>query len=141
MNYVYFLGYDKLKPYGFPIHGALDGYSCKILWLEVTRSNNKPENVDLDCIKGNEGCPTLLRSNCGTEIGVMAGMQCYFCQSAKNGFAGEKAHTQVWLFTCNPAKWRLVVSLVVSQPSDEKDDLYQEYFDYVVDHEALQLPT
>ena len=75
----YFLGYDKLKPYGFPIHGAIDGYSLKILWMEVTRSNNKPENVArfyLDCVKGNEGCPILLRTDCGTENGVMAGMQC-----------------------------------------------------------------
>ena len=24
-------GYDKLKPYGFAIHGAIDGYSRRIL--------------------------------------------------------------------------------------------------------------
>ena len=29
-------GYDKLKPWGFPTHGAIDGYSRKILWLKVT---------------------------------------------------------------------------------------------------------
>jgi len=29
-------GYDKIKPYGFPIHGdATDGYSRKILWFSV----------------------------------------------------------------------------------------------------------
>ena len=28
-------GYDKLKPYGFPIHGCIDGFSPRILWLEV----------------------------------------------------------------------------------------------------------
>ena len=33
-------GYDKLKPYGFPIHGAIDGYSRKLLWLKVIKSNN-----------------------------------------------------------------------------------------------------
>ena len=38
-----YLGYDKLKPFGFPIHGAINSYSRKILWLEVARSNNKPE--------------------------------------------------------------------------------------------------
>eukprot|EP00112_Aurelia_sp_Birch-Aquarium-sp1_P000694 Seg1067.7 transcript_id=Seg1067.7/GoldUCD/mRNA.D3Y31 product="hypothetical protein" protein_id=Seg1067.7/GoldUCD/D3Y31 len=31
-------GYDKLKPYGFPVHGAIDGFSRRILWLEVVRS-------------------------------------------------------------------------------------------------------
>ena len=29
-------GYGKLKPYGFPIHGCIDGYSSRILWLKVT---------------------------------------------------------------------------------------------------------
>ena len=33
-NYVWHVdGYDKLKPYGFCIHGAIDGYSRRILWL------------------------------------------------------------------------------------------------------------
>lgn len=35
-------GYDKLKPYGFAIHGAIDGWSRKILWLEVAATNNNP---------------------------------------------------------------------------------------------------
>ena len=26
-------GYDQLKPFGFPIHGCIDGFSRKILWL------------------------------------------------------------------------------------------------------------
>jgi hypothetical protein len=26
-------GYDKLKPYGFAIHGCIDGWSRKVLWL------------------------------------------------------------------------------------------------------------
>jgi len=32
-------GYDKLKPYGFCIHGSIDGYIRRILWLEVSQSN------------------------------------------------------------------------------------------------------
>ena len=28
-------GYDKLKPYGFPIHGCIDGFSRKIIWMKV----------------------------------------------------------------------------------------------------------
>ena len=28
-------GYDKLKPFGFCIHGPIDGYSRRIMWLEV----------------------------------------------------------------------------------------------------------
>ena len=33
-------GYDKLKPYGLLIHGCVDGYSRKILWLKVSRTNS-----------------------------------------------------------------------------------------------------
>ena len=35
-------GYDKLKPYGLPVHGCTDGFSRKVLWLQVCRSNNDP---------------------------------------------------------------------------------------------------
>eukprot|EP00731_Ephydatia_muelleri_P020158 Em0012g983a len=35
-------GYDKLKPFGFPIHACIDGFSRKILWLEVATTNNDP---------------------------------------------------------------------------------------------------
>ena len=35
-------GNDKLKPYGLPIHGCVDGFSRKVLWLKVTRKNNNP---------------------------------------------------------------------------------------------------
>ena len=38
-------GYDKSKPYGFGIHGCIDGWSRKVLWLLVTRSNSYPDNV------------------------------------------------------------------------------------------------
>jgi hypothetical protein len=36
-------GYDK--PYGFPIHGCIDGFSRKVIWLYLTRSNNYPDNI------------------------------------------------------------------------------------------------
>ena len=75
-----FTGYDKMKAFGFPIHGAIDGYSRKILWLKVTRSNNLPSvpaQYYLDRIKENDRCPVLLRTDCGTENGIMAAGQCF----------------------------------------------------------------
>ena len=45
-DYVWHIdGYDKIKPYGFAIHGAIDGYSRKILWFEVLASNNNPKMI------------------------------------------------------------------------------------------------
>ena len=40
-------GYDKLKPYGFAIHGAIDGYSRRIVWLYVSASKNNPSNIGI----------------------------------------------------------------------------------------------
>ena len=57
-------GYDKLKPFGFPIHVAIDGYSRRVLWLKVRRSNNNPiviANHYLECVKELGGFPCLLR--------------------------------------------------------------------------------
>ena len=100
------IGYDKLKPYGFPVHGAIDGYSRKILWLELSRSNNKPEmpaKYYLDGVKRNMGCPILLRTDCSTENGVMAAMQCYLRQDGTDEFSGENAHK----YGSSPANQRI----------------------------------
>ena len=59
-------GYDKLlklKDYGFPIHGAIDGFSRKILWLRVTKTNDDPAvtaSFYLKCVREQAGCPVLL---------------------------------------------------------------------------------
>ena len=62
-------GYDKLKPFGFPIHGCIDGYSCKILWLRVLKSNNNPAtmaSVYLDTINELDIFPKCVRTDCGS---------------------------------------------------------------------------
>jgi hypothetical protein len=90
-----FQGYDKLKPYGFPIHAGVDGYSRKVLWLEVSRSNNDPEitaRFYLECVKENIFCPLQTRTDYGTENGTIAAMQCYFRANNNAPFSGEHAH-------------------------------------------------
>ena len=74
-------GYDKLKLYGLPMHGCIDGFSRKVIWLYVTRSNNYPDNIAvyyLDSVKERGGCPPKLNTNLGTENGTMAGIHCLF---------------------------------------------------------------
>ena len=60
-NWVWHLdGYDKLKPFGFEIHGCIDGYSRRVLWLNILRSNKDSKEVCnlfvnyLTVIKGDE---------------------------------------------------------------------------------------
>ena len=72
-------GYDKLKPYGFPIHGAIDGFSRKIIWLKVTRTNNNPvvpAYLYINSVLELNKIPDLLLTDRGTETGLMAGIHC-----------------------------------------------------------------
>lgn len=105
-RFIYLTGYDKLKPYGFPIHGAIDGFSRKILWLEVARSNNNPAmpaTFYLNQVKEVDGCPLQLVSDCGTENGIAASMQCIFRSSCHDEQAGEKSHK----YCSSPANQRI----------------------------------
>ena len=83
-------GYDKLKLYGFPIHGCIDGWSRNIIWLRFARSNNKPGDTCIVLSSKHTGIwsPVKLRSDCGTENGIMAAIQCDFCVSVETHLFG-----------------------------------------------------
>lgn len=71
-------GYDKLKPYGLAIHGAIDGYSRKILWLRVGKSNNNPRIVCsyfYDNVKDAGHTASLIRTDRGSENVTITGLQ------------------------------------------------------------------
>ena len=74
-------GYDKLKPYGIAIHGAVDGFSRKIVWLEAGPSNNNPEYVArfyLDYVKRRGTVPLCIRMDAGTENVIIKDIQSTF---------------------------------------------------------------
>jgi len=63
-------GHDKLKPYGFSIHGCIDGFSRRIIWLEVNSSNKLPETIAkfyLDACRKLKGIPVKIKADDGTE--------------------------------------------------------------------------
>ena len=94
-NYIWHIdGYDKLKPFGFCIHGAIDGYSRRIMWLEVGPSKNNPRviaNYYHDCAKQVGGVPHILRGDAGTENGHVAAMQRFLRRNDSDEFAGRKS--------------------------------------------------
>ena len=59
-------GYDKIKQYGFPIHGGVNAFSRKILRLKLVKSNNSPifpVAFYLRAIKKQGLCPSLLKTD------------------------------------------------------------------------------
>jgi len=38
-------GHDKIKQFGFPLHGCIDAYSRKMIWLRLEVTNNDPDVV------------------------------------------------------------------------------------------------
>ena len=81
-NYAWHIDcYDKLKPYGFAIHAAIDGYSRKVLWLRASYTNNNPKVIAyyyVDYVKRTNVIPKLLQADRGSENIVLAGIQRFF---------------------------------------------------------------
>ena len=79
-------GWDKLKPFGFAVLGSIDGYSHKILWLEVCNSNNDPRIITkyyLDYVRQVGGTSRIIRADRGTENGNVAAIQRFFQKACR----------------------------------------------------------
>lgn len=73
-------GHDKLKLYGFSIHGCIDGFSRKLIWLEVGASNKLPEVVAgfyLEAVSKLKGVPLTIKADDGTEHSLIEPMHIY----------------------------------------------------------------
>ncbi|XP_067037606.1 uncharacterized protein [Acropora muricata] len=132
-------GYDKLKPFGFPIHSAVDGYSRKVMWLETCRSNNIPSvpaKLYLQCVQEHKGCPLLVRSDYGTENGIIAGMQCFF-RSDNAPFSENSGGTDCLI----PVPQEKIDEMKLECQGVEEESIFQEYFEYLMETEGIQYPT
>jgi hypothetical protein len=69
-----------LKPFGFSIHGCIDGFSRSLIWLEVGPTNKNPEVIGkyyLDAILQIGGVPEKMRSDDGTENSIVEVLQIF----------------------------------------------------------------
>lgn len=88
-------GYDKLKPYGVAISGCIDGFSRKVMWLKCGSSNNDPGIIAghyMQCVSEYGVLPMRLRTDCGTENGIMAAIHCALRSEHMDEFAGALSH-------------------------------------------------
>ncbi|KAL2095580.1 hypothetical protein ACEWY4_007728 [Coilia grayii] len=83
-------GYDKLKPFGVAISGCIDGFSRK-----CGKSNSDPSIIAhnyMECVVQHGIVPKRLRTDCGTENGVMAALHCTLRSEHMAEFAGARSH-------------------------------------------------
>ena len=87
-------GYDKLKSFGFPIHGCIDGYSRKILWLNVSPTSNDSQVIAtyfIHCIEKLNLIPRLVRSDRGSENTILGGILKYLRREHGDAVAGDES--------------------------------------------------
>ena len=87
-------GWDKLKPYGFSVHACIDGFSRRLLWLEVSTTNKHPNVVVdyfLSTVQQLGGVPRLVRTDKGTENIWISVMQKLLRMDQDDNLAGHKS--------------------------------------------------
>ena len=92
-NWVWYLdGYDKLKPFGFEIHGSVDGYSRRGLWLNVLKSNKDPKevcNLFVSYLTVIQGVPRKIVADRGTKNVFIPVSQRFLRRNHEDDLAGH----------------------------------------------------
>ena len=104
-----------MKPFGFLIHGAVNGFSRKVLWLTVVKSKNNPvvpAALYLRAIKEHGVFLTLLKTDCRFENADLAGLQCYLTKNFSLRRYGASHSNQIienwWShFRCSFSDWAI----------------------------------
>ncbi|KAI9521910.1 hypothetical protein NQZ68_042283 [Dissostichus eleginoides] len=72
-------------------NGCIDGFSRKVMWLRSGSTNNDPGIIAqhyLQCVSEFGLLPARLRTDCGTENGTMAAINCTLRSQHTDDFAG-----------------------------------------------------
>ena len=125
-NDVYHIdGNDKLKIWGFCIHGCVDGFSRKLLWLKVATTNNDPlviANYYLQHIKTHKIVPNSIRMDKGSEN--------IYCDDLQAFFTGDPNSVQYATSTRNQRLKKFRFAWWISLFKDmESKRLYKSYLD------------
>jgi hypothetical protein len=103
-------GYHKLRPFGFFIHGCIDGFSRKILWLELAESNHDPKliaNYFVDSVTAIRAVPSGIQADRGTENVIVAAIQRWLHWSI---FGNDDAYNSFQYVRSNFAQIYLIIS-------------------------------
>lgn len=73
--------YYKLKQLCFPVHGAIEGFNIRMMWLKVRHSNNSAHKRAIfyvQIVSEHGVCPVELIADLGTENGLASSIQTFF---------------------------------------------------------------
>ena len=87
--------YDKLKPYGICINGCIDAFSRNIIWLRATLTNSDPKVIGgyfVEAVECCGGCPSLVRTDMGTENVVVRDIQRYLRRNGVDDRAADRGY-------------------------------------------------
>ncbi|XP_074632936.1 uncharacterized protein LOC141891824 isoform X2 [Acropora palmata] len=88
-------GNDKLKNFGLYIHGAMDTFSRRLLWLHIYTSNKDPRVIAhyyFKFIKEEKVFPCCTRSDHGAEVSILAQCQIFLRRNHEDENALNEAH-------------------------------------------------
>ena len=88
-------GYDKVARYGIYIHGCVDGFSRRIIWLSAYYTNKDSKVVSgyfMDFVAKYSICPMRIRSDNGTENVHIEKLQKFLRRNHADEHAGNKSY-------------------------------------------------
>ena len=95
LNHVWRMdGNDKLKPFGFYVHGCIDGFSRKKIWLHVANTNKDPAVIAYYFLKEVEvinRTANKIRADLGSENSYVYGIQTFFRRNDNDEFSGRRS--------------------------------------------------
>ena len=125
-------GNDKLKKWGICIHGGIDGFSRKLLWLKAATTNNNPiviANYFLQSIKTNGFTPKILRMDKRTENVYCENIQVFLTNNQESFIYAKSTHNQrIEAFWSRLKKFRLSWWIHLFKKM-EKDKVYKSHLE------------
>ena len=89
--------YDKLSRYGVCINGCVDGFSRRVMWLNVYHTNSDPRMIGgyyLEVVQSLCGCPRIICGDAGTENTYVRDIQRFLRLDNDDAMAGYNSYME-----------------------------------------------
>ena len=129
----HFDGHDKLKLFGFSLHGCIDGFSRRLIWLEVSSSNKKAEIIGKfysDAARELQSIPKKLKADDGTEHAIIQPIHILLRDAVRD-------NNSVDSFSIVPSTHNQRIEAYWPKLQQDRIDWLQDFFRNMVDLELF----